>query len=82
MVKIIPCQGKHREFGNFAKAQGIWFSQVVNSLIVKVKDILLYATKVSNFFFKVVLSAKSVFYYVTVTNHINWHREDLRLDRE
>ena len=24
-----PCQGKHREFGNFAKTQGIWFAQVV-----------------------------------------------------
>ena len=23
VVKIIPCQGKHREFGNFAKTQGI-----------------------------------------------------------
>ena len=30
---VNPCQGKHREFGNFAKntgeAQGIWFAQVV-----------------------------------------------------
>ena len=34
-----PCQRKHREFGNFAKTQGIWFAQVVNSLILKVKDI-------------------------------------------
>ena len=25
MAKIIPCQGKHREFGNFAKTQGISF---------------------------------------------------------
>ena len=31
-----PCQGKHREFGNFAKTQGISFAQVVNSLILKV----------------------------------------------
>ena len=23
MAKIIPCQGKHREFGNFVKTQGI-----------------------------------------------------------
>ena len=22
MVRKIPCQGKHREFGNFAKTQG------------------------------------------------------------
>ena len=36
MAKIIPCQGKHREFGNFAKTQGIWFAQVVHSLILKI----------------------------------------------
>ena len=27
------CQGKHREFGNFAKTQGMLFAQVVRSLI-------------------------------------------------
>ena len=31
-----PCQGKHMEFENFAKTQGIWFAQVVNALILKV----------------------------------------------
>ena len=46
-----PCQGKHREFGNFAKIQGIWFAvKVVNSLILKVKDISIFAAKISNFF--------------------------------
>ena len=44
------CWGKHREIGNFAKSQGIWFAQVVNSLILKVKDILIFATKISYFF--------------------------------
>ena len=39
MAKKNPCQGKHRDFGTFAKTQGIWFAQVVNSLILKVKDI-------------------------------------------
>ena len=29
-----PCHGKHREFGNFAKTQGILFAQVINSLII------------------------------------------------
>ena len=43
MAKRIHCQGKHREFGNFAKTQGIWFAQVVNSLILKVKDIPIFA---------------------------------------
>ena len=30
---------ENREFGNFAKTQGIWFAQVINSLILKVKYI-------------------------------------------
>ena len=30
----IFCQGKHREFGNFVKTQGILFAQVVNSLVL------------------------------------------------
>ena len=49
MTEKIPCQGKHRECGNFAKTQGIWFGQVVNSLILKVKDIALFAAKMSIF---------------------------------
>ena len=61
MVKNIPCQGKHREFGNFAKTQGIWFAQVVNSLILKVKDIAIFAAKFSSFFQKLDRSAKSFF---------------------
>ena len=35
MAKKIPCQGKHREFGNFAKTQGILLAQVVNFLILQ-----------------------------------------------
>ena len=60
----IPCQGKHREFGNFVKTQGkhrefclnigktwgILFAQVVNVLILKVKDIAIVAAKKSIFF--------------------------------
>ena len=49
MAKKNPCQGKHREFGNLAKTQGIWFAQVVNSLIPKVKDISVFAAKISIF---------------------------------
>ena len=48
MAQQIPCQGKHREFGNFAKTQGILFAQVVNSLILKVKDIFIFGTKILN----------------------------------
>ena len=39
MAQKIPCKGKHGEFGNFAKIQGIWFAQAVKSLIQMVKDI-------------------------------------------
>ena len=49
MAKRNPCQGKHREFGNFAKTQGILFAQVVNYLILKVKDTAIFAAKSSIF---------------------------------
>ena len=52
MAKEILCQGKHREFGNFAKTQGIRFAQVVNSLILKVKYISIFATIISKFILK------------------------------
>ena len=55
-----PCQGKGREFGNFAKAQGILFAQDVNSLILKVKDIAIFAAKNFHFLYKLDMSAKSV----------------------
>ena len=49
MAEKIPCQGKHREFGNFAITQGIWYAQVVISLILKVKDVSIFAAKISIF---------------------------------
>ena len=82
MAKKNPCQEKHREFGKFAKTKGILYAQIVNSLILKVKDIAIFTAKIS------ILSrswiglpsqfcvCNSQFYYV------NWHRENLRLDRE
>ena len=60
MAQQIPCQGKHREFGNFAKTQGIWFAQVVNSLTLRLKDISIFAAKISIFFANTDKSAKSV----------------------
>ena len=51
MVNKDACQGKHREFGNFAKTQGIWFALVVNSLILKVKVILIFAAKIPQILF-------------------------------
>ena len=38
--------GKHREFGNFAKTQGIWFARVVNSVILKVKEMSIFAANI------------------------------------
>ena len=81
MAKKNLCQGKHREFGNFAKTQGkqgICFSQVVTSLILKEKDILIFAAKIS-IFFKV---CQVSFVSVIVTNYVNWHRENLQSGRE
>ena len=60
MAKKNPCQGKHREFGNFVKTQGILLAQVVNVLILKVNDIAIVAPKKSIFFQKLDRSAKSV----------------------
>ena len=37
--------GKHREFGYFAKTQGILFAQVLDSLILKIRDIVILAAK-------------------------------------
>ena len=74
MAKKIPCQGKHREFGNFVKTQGkhrefclntgktqgILLAQVVNVLILKVKEIAIVAAKKTIFLQKLDRSAKSV----------------------
>ena len=52
---------KHRELClNTGKTQGILLAQVVNVLILKVKDIAIVAAKKSLFFQKLDRSAKSV----------------------
>ena len=38
--------------------------------------------EILQFFLKLDKSAKSVFLYVTVTNHVKWHSENLTPDRE
>ena len=81
MVQKIPCQGKHREFENFAKTQGTWFAQVVNSLILKVKDISIFAMKISPKIFEAEYVYQVSLVYVIVTNHVNWHRGNLQSDR-
>ena len=60
------------------KTQGICFFHVVTSLILKVKDIFIFAAKIS-IFFKV---RQVSFVSVIVTNHANWHRENLRSGTE
>ena len=74
MAKENLCQGKHRGFGNFVKTQGkhrefclntgktqgILLAQVVNVLILKVKDIAIVAAQKSIFFQKLDRSGKSV----------------------
>ena len=57
--KKIPIR-ENSEFGNFAKTQGILFAQVVNFLILKVKDVAVFAAKIFIFFQKLDRSAKSV----------------------
>ena len=49
------------------------FAQVVNSLILKVKDIAIFAVKISNF-------SKEAGYIFKSQNHVNWHRESKRLE--
>ena len=46
----IPGQGKHREFGNFAKTQEIVFAQVINFLVLKYLDIVIFVAKLLEFF--------------------------------
>ena len=60
--------GKPREFGNFAKTQGILFAQVVNYLILKVKVL---AAKISYFLLESRYVRQVSFVYVMVTNHVN-----------
>ena len=65
---------KHRELClNTGKTQGILLAQVVNVLILKVKDIVIVAAKKACQFSSV---------YVILTNYVNCHRENLRSDRE
>ena len=57
---------ENSELENFAKTKGILFALVrpINSLILKVKDIAIFAANISDIFQKLDTSAKSVFVYV------------------
>ena len=74
---------KHREFClNTGKTQGILLAQVINDLILKVRDIAIVAAKKSIFFPKAGYVSQVSSVYVILTNDVNWHRENLRSNRE
>ena len=54
-------QGIWKFCQNTGKTQGILFAQVVNSLILKVYDIAIFAAEISIFFQRLDRSAKSFF---------------------
>ena len=76
-----PCQGKHREFGNFAKTQNFVCSSCTfpDSKGIGYCDI---CRGNFHFFPKAGYVCQVIFVYVIVTNYVNWHRENLRSDRE
>ena len=61
---------------NTGKTQGILIAQVIHSLILKIKDISLFA---ANFFF---LSWTCQFGVCNSNKSLNWHRGNLQSDRE
>ena len=60
MAKKYFFSWKTQGIWNFAKTQGISFGQVVNFLILKLKDTSIFATKISNICLRLDKSAKSV----------------------
>ena len=48
MTPTNPCQGKHRQFGNLLLNDICSYAQVVNSRILKIEDIAIFATKLSD----------------------------------
>ena len=67
--------------GNFAKTQQILLAPVIDSLILTVKDIAIFATQISNrFFLESGYVCQVRFVHVVIINHVNWKK--LRSDRE
>ena len=58
---------ENREFGSFAKTQGILSAQVINILILKIKDIFIFAEFFSNHCFGTVCVGQVNFAYETVS---------------
>ena len=61
--------GNFGNFRNFTKTQGILFAQVVNSLVLKVKDTVIFAAKICTFILKLEYVCHVSFVYVIVTTH-------------
>ena len=74
-------QGIWKFCQNTGKTQGVWFAQVVNFPILKVKRYF-YICRRHSLFFKAGYVYQVSLVYVIVTNHVNWHRENLQSDRE
>ena len=76
--RVPTAQGKHGKWTtkfpvNSANTQGIWFAQVINSLILKLQDIATFAAKLSNIF-------EVSFVYEIDVNFLNMHGEHFWLD--
>ena len=79
----IPCQGKHRKFGDFAKTQGKHRDFVCSSCkFPDPKGKGYYLPRKFQFFPKAVQVCQVSFVYVIVATYVNWHRENLRLNEE
>ena len=74
----IPIRENTGNLKMLPETQGILFAQVINSLILKVKNIA--AKKIFFFFSKEI--CQICFVFVIVTYHVDRHRENSRLDRE
>ena len=61
--------GNFGNFRNFTKTQGILFAQVVTSLVLKVKDTVIFAAKICTFILKLENVCQVSFVYVIVTTH-------------
>ena len=76
------CKGKHRDFGKVVKTQGISYAPVLNSLVLNINDIVIFAAKFTIFFLKTESVCQVSFEHETVTNHLKPHRENMQLNRE
>ena len=73
-------QGIWKFCQNTGKAQGIWFAQVVNSLILTVKDISIFAMKISIFFKSLIYIGRLPSRFCETSAKItNWVTDPFRL---